>query len=282
MNLFTPVETALNYARAGAEKTRQPGWRLLLLGVLAGFFIGVGGQAASTAAHAVENAGLSRLVAGAVFSFGLGMIVLTGAELFTGNCLIAISVLEKRASAPAMLRNWVFVYAGNFLGAAGAAAACVYTGRMGNADGGLVLFALATAAAKCALPFGTAVGLGALCNALVTVAVLMSLSAKDVPGRIMGAYLPILFFVVCGFEHSVANMYYIPAGLFSLTVPGYAAAAAAAGLDVSGLTWGRFLLRNLLPVTLGNLLGGLAVAGTVWAAWLRGAAKQAEVPAGRE
>lgn len=282
MNLFTPAETAANYARAGAEKTRMPGWKLLLLGVMAGFFIGIAGQAAGTAAHAVENAGLAKLVSGAIFAFGLGMIVLMGAELFTGNCLIAVSVLEKRTTVPAMLRNWAFVYLGNFLGAAGAAAACVYTGRMGNADGGLALFAIRTAAAKCALPFATAVGLGVLCNVLVTVAVLMSLSAKDVPGRILGAYLPILFFVVCGFEHSVANMYYIPAGLFSLALPGCAASAAAAGLDVSGLTWGHFLLRNLLPVTLGNLVGGLAVAGTVWAAWLHGAPKPAQVPAGRE
>ena len=111
--------------------------------------------------------------------------------------------------------------------------------------------------------------LGVFCNVLVTVGVLLSLSAKDLPGRVLGAYLPVSFFVICGFEHSVANLFYIPAGLFAKSIPAYAALAADAGLDLSGLTWSGFAIGNLLPVTLGNIIGGVLVGGLFWACWLR-------------
>ena len=128
------------------------------------------------------------------------------------------------------------------------------------------------AAGKCALPVGNAVILGVLCNVLVTVGVLLSLSAKDLAGRVAGAWLPVAFFVICGFEHCIANLFYIPAGLFAQAVPAYAALAADAGLDLSALTWGNFLLRNLLPVTVGNILGGTAMGGLCWYCHCRGEA----------
>lgn len=264
MHLFTPSECASNYAAAGRAKTQLPAARLFLLAMLAGFFIAMGGAVASTAAHAVENAGLARVLCGLLFPFGLAMVVLTGAELFTGNTLIVISVLSGQTSVRAMLRNWAIAYLGNATGAVLTAAACVFSGQLGVSDGALALYAMKLAAGKCALPFGGAVVLGVLCNLLVTAGVLLSLTAQDVPGRVLGAYLPVAFFVICGFEHCVANFYYISAGLFAQSVPAYAALAAQAGLDLSALTWGGFLLRNLLPVTLGNILGGVGMGALYW------------------
>ena len=269
MDLFTPAETAENYAQAGAAKTRSPAWRLLLLGVLAGFLIAMGGAVTNTAGHTIDNVGLMRVVSGLLFPFGLAMVVLTGAELFTGNTLITISVLDRRATVGGMLRNWALVYLGNTVGALLTAAGCVFSGQLDYSAGGLAVFTMKVAAGKCGLTFGHAVVLGVLCNVLVTLGVLLALSAKDLPGRVLGAYLPVAFFVICGFEHSIANLFYIPAGLFARSVPRYAALAAEAGLDLSVLTWGNFFLRNLLPVTLGNILGGGAVGGLFWACWLR-------------
>lgn len=269
MNLLTPAEVTANYAQAGAAKTRMSGCRLLLLGILAGFLIAMGGAVTNTAGHAIANVGLCRLVSGLLFPFGLAMVVLTGAELFTGNTLITISVLDRQATVGGLLRNWGLVYLGNTVGALLTAAGCAFSGQLDYSAGGLAVFTMKVAAGKCGLPFGPAVVLGILCNVLVTLGVLLALSAKDLPGRVLGAYLPVAFFVICGFEHSIANLFYVPAGLFAKTLPQYAALASEAGLDLSALTWGNFLLRNLLPVTLGNILGGGAVGALFWACYLR-------------
>lgn len=269
MNLFTPAETTANYAKAGAAKTRTSAWRLLLLAVLAGFLIAMGGAVTNTASHSIDNVGVARLVSGLLFPFGLGMVVLTGAELFTGNTLITISVLDRQATWGGMLRNWVLVYLGNGVGAILTAAACAFSGQLDYSGGGLALFTMRLAAGKCGMTFGRALVLGILCNLLVTLGVLLSLTAKDVTGRVVGAYLPVAFFVICGFEHSIANLFYVPAGLFARMVPRYAALAEGAGLDLSGLTWGGFLIHNLLPVTLGNILGGGGVGALFWACHLR-------------
>lgn len=264
MDLFTPKEYTANYAAAGRAKTQMPALKLFLLAVLAGFFIAVAGAVTNTAVHTIDNVGTARLICGLLFPFGLAMVVLTGAELFTGNTLISISVLDRQATAAGMLRNWGVVYLGNTAGAVLVAAACAYGGQLNYSGGQLAVFTMKLAAGKCALPVGNAVILGILCNILVTVGVLLSLSAKDLTGRVAGAYLPVAFFVICGFEHCIANLYYIPAGLFAKAVPAYAALAAQAGVDLTALTLGNFLLRNLLPVTLGNILGGTAVGALFW------------------
>lgn len=128
----------------------------------------------------------------------------------------------------------------------------------------LAVFTVKLATGKCGMPLGNAVILGILCNILVTVGVLLSLSAKDLAGRVLGAYLPVAFFVICGLEHCIANLYYIPAGLFAKAVPSYRALAGEAGIDLSALTWGNFLLRNLLPVTVGNIIGGTGIGALYW------------------
>lgn len=269
MNLFIPQECAANYAAAGRNKTRMPVIKMFLLAVLAGFFIAVSGAATNTAAHSISNVGTARLVCGLLFPFGLAMVVLTGAELFTGNTLIVISVLDKQASMAGMLKNWSIVYLGNAAGAVLASLGCVFGGQLNYSNGGLAVFTMKLAAGKCSLPIGQAVILGILCNVLVTAGVLLSLSAKDLVGRVIGAYLPVAFFVICGFEHCVANLFYIPAGLFAKTVPAYAALAADAGIDLAILTWKNFILCNLLPVTIGNIIGGVVMGGLYWYCYSR-------------
>lgn len=262
--MLSPAEFVESYAGIGARKADAGVGRLLLSGILAGFAIGVGGAVTTAATFAVENASAAKLISGVLFPLGLIMVLLTGAELFTGNCLMTISLLKRRIRLRGMLRNFVAVYLGNFMGALLLAWAMILLSGPGMADG-LILKTVSTAAAKCALPFGRALGLGILCNILVCAAVMMALCARDVMGRAVGAFGPICCFVICGFEHCVANMYFISAGLFSRALPDCGRLAAEAGIDLSALTWDNFLLHNLLPVTLGNILGGCGFAALIWA-----------------
>ena len=276
MNLFSPRELLASYAAAGLVKTRYPPWKMVLLGALAGLIIGLGGAVANTAAHDIANVGVSRLVMGLLFPFGLGIVVLSGLELFTGACLLPISVLAREASLGGMLKSWFFVYAGNFLGGLLLSSGCAFFGQLSYSGNALAAFTIRLAAAKCSLPFAGALVSGVFCNILVCLGVLLALAAADVPGRIMGAYLPVAFFVICGFEHSVANMYYIPAGLLAMKIPAYAAKAAELGINTGALTWSRFFVSNLLPVTLGNIAGGSGLAIIMWLCYLYKPKKKGE------
>lgn len=269
MNMLAPAELTESYAKLGRIKAEKPFGRLFALAVMAGLFIAFGAAVCNTASHSIADVSTGKIISGLLFPFGLGMVMIMGAELFTGNVMIGISVLSGETTLWKMLRNWGVVYLGNFVGAALLAFACARFGQLGYSQGGLAAYTIKLAAAKCSLPFANALVMGILCNILVCTGVLCSLSARDTAGRILGAYIPVAFFVICGFEHSVANMYYIPAGLFSLGIPEYAELAAQQGINVSGLTWGNFLLNNLLPVTIGNILGGLAVGVTMWACHLK-------------
>ena len=269
MKLFTPAETVANYAAAGAVKTQQTFGKLLLLGVAAGMLIGFPVCVTNMATYTVANASAVRIIAGVLFAFGLGVVILTGAELFTGNTLIVISVLDRRTSVAAMLRNWGVVYMGNFLGALALSWVCARFGWLNAGDGALAAYTLHLAQSKMSMPFENAFFMGVLCNILVTVAVLVSLSAKDAAGRILGAWVPVMFFVVAGFSHSIADMTYCALGLFGRAVPAAAQAASQMGVDLTDLTWGRYFLGNMLPVTLGNLLGGLLVGTGAWYCFLR-------------
>ena len=261
---LNPSEIVAKYADVGAGKTKRAAGPLILLGILAGVLIALGCSATNTAVYGIENAWTARMVLGLLFPFGLGMVVLMGAELFTGNSLIVISVLEKKCSARAMLRNWGIVYAANFAGSLLVAAGCVYFGQLRYSGGQLAVYTMRCALAKCTMPFANAFVMGFFCNVLVCLGVLMAMVSTDAASRIMAAFLPVCYFVISGFEHCVANMYYIPAGLMAKTVPAYAQLAAEAGLDLSRLTVGSFLLGNLLPVTLGNILGGTAIGALMW------------------
>ena len=258
--MLSPGEFVSLYAGIGAKKCINSGMRLLLAAVLAGLFIAAGAVAAGTASYGLENASIARVVSGLLFPFGLIMVILTGAELFTGNCLIAISLLERKAKLAGMARNLVIVYLGNFVGAALLAAAMAYGGAFSN--GALAAYVIRTAANKCALPFGRAVVLGILCNILVCTGVMCALCGKSLPGRAIGAFVPVSFFVIGGFEHCVANMYYIPAGILAAGLPD--SAQLVQGLDLSTLHWLGFL-HNMLPVTLGNMIGGCGFGALIWA-----------------
>ena len=265
--MLTPSEFLDSYCEIGYKKARSPAGRILLLAILAGILIGMGAVVSNTSSHALENLSVARVVCGFLFPFGLVMVLFTGAELFTGNCLITIPVLERRVAWTGMLRNLCWVYIGNLIGAVLLAAVIVYSGQLNLSDGALAVCTIRTAAAKCSLSFGRAVVLGILCNVLVCIGVMCGLCAKSAAGRTLGAFLPVCFFVICGFEHCVANMYYIPAGLLALEVPHYAELAREAGVAVESLTWSRFFLQNLLPVTVGNLMGGCGFAALIWSVY---------------
>jgi len=257
--MLKPQEFIETYGQIGAAKSKRSASELFLLGILAGLILGLAASAAATASHAVSNPSIARLVSSLVFPIGLVVIIFTGAELFTGNCLISISVLERKASLSGMARNLAIVYLGNFIGCATVAAVCVFSGQMDFNSGALAAYAIKTAAAKCSLDFGKAILLGIMCNVLVCLGVVCAISAKSASGKAVGAYLPVCVFIICGFEHSIANMYFVPAGLFAGLVPAYAEAAAAAGVAAENLSWLNFAIKNLVPVTIGNIAGGVGL-----------------------
>ncbi|MDO4552891.1 MAG: formate/nitrite transporter family protein [Bacillota bacterium] len=260
--MHSPAEVAQILISVGKKKAETSGGRLLVLGVLAGFFIAFAAIGASVASCTVESGSVAKLISAVVFPGGLAMVLVAGSELFTGNTLMTVALAERVISLGAMLRNWLLVYIGNFIGSLMGTALFCLGGRLDLFGGKMALYAIETAAAKCSLGFGPALLLGIGCNFLVCVAVLMSYGAGDVTGKIAGLFFPIMLFILAGFEHSVANMTYIPLGLFAEMNASYA--AAAAGTDLAALTWGNFLLGNLLPVTLGNIIGGSVLVGGIW------------------
>ena len=264
MNLFPPAEIAKNYIAIGKGKVNTPVPKMFLLAVLAGIFIAAGGVGATTAAVSVPFPSVGKLVGACIFPGGLTMVLLAGSELFTGNCLLTIPLLEREIQAAGLVKNWIVVYLGNFAGSLLVAAGVVFSHQISLFNNGMAVSVISTAAVKCALPFGDALIKGILCNFLVCIAVWVSFAAKDVLGKIAGLFFPVMFFVLSGFEHSIANMYYIAAGLFAESVPTYAQAAAEAGVDISALTWGNFLGVNLVPVTIGNIIGGAVCVGCAY------------------
>ena len=269
MDSFSPAEIASNYADVGVKKVNRPLSNMIIVGLVAGAIIALGSAASNTAVYGVYDTWTARTIAGLLFPFGLGIILLIGADLFTGNCLITISLLEKRCTAVQMLRNWLVIYLSNFLGAFLVAAGCALFGQLDYSGGALAVYTMKVATAKCSISFQNGFVSGILCNFLVSMGVLVSMSGKDTTGRILGAFLPVCYFVLCGFEHCVANMYYISAGLLAKSIPAYAQLAAESGLDISALTPSNFFITNLIPVTLGNIVGGAFLGWVMWFCNLR-------------
>ena len=270
MNLFSPAEVAKNYINIGKGKVNTPVIKMFLLAILAGAFIAIGGIASTTASVSVEQASVAKFLAACIFPGGLAMVLLAGSELFTGNCLLSIPLLEKEITFGGMLKNWVVVYLGNFVGSMLISAGVVFGHSPSLFGNKLAVSIISTAAGKCTLTFSDALVRGILCNFLVCIAVWVSFAAKDAAGKVIALFFPIMMFVVCGFEHSVANMYYIGAALLAKGVPQFAEAAAAAGVDLSAVTVVNMLGKNLLPVTIGNIIGGsICVGCTYWFIYLR-------------
>lgn len=276
--MYSPKEVAQNYVAIGAAKTKMPISKMLWLGVLAGAFIALAGATLEITSGTLSGS-IARLVAGCVFPGGLAMVLISGSELFTGNTLIIISVLEKQAKWIGMLKNWFFVYIGNLIGSMLIAALFAY-GHTPNsvvAGGAIGVTTLHIAIAKVNMTFIDAFFRGILCNFLVCIAVWMAFSAKDVAGKIIAVFFPIMFFISSGYEHSVADMFYIPAGIFAKGTGAFNEALLAAFPkdDLASLTWGSFFVNNLIPVTLGNIVGGSILVGLgYWFVYLRTSKKE--------
>ena len=277
MNFFSPAEVAKNYIATGKSKVNLSISKMLILSILAGAFIGFGGVGCTTVAVSIPYASLGKFIGACIFPGGLTMVLIAGSELFTGNCLLTIPLLEKEIKFSGMIRNWVFVYIGNLIGGLLVGAGVAFSHQPSLFNNGMAVSVISTAVAKTSMTFPDAFIRGILCNFLVCIAVWISFAAKDVVSKIVGLFFPIMMFVLCGFEHSIADMYFISAGLFAKTIPAFANAAAEAGIDMSGLTWGTFFGKNLLPVTLGNIVGGAICVGCAyWFVYLRKAKKNAE------
>lgn len=263
--LYTPRQILQKYIKGCTGKTMNPIWKTVVLGIMAGAFISFGAAASSVSMYGIDNVGIARTIGGVVFPIGLMLIVLVGGELFTGNCLMITGVLDKRYRMLAMVKNLVIVFLSNMAGAVFIALLIVNSGQFGFSDNALGAYVIKTAVTKANLPFGTAFISGILCNILVCAAVFMSAGAKDAAGKVWSIFFPIFVFVICGFEHCVANMYYISAGIFASANADYAAKAAElygySAERLSTLNWGSMLFNNLLPVTLGNIAGGMLLVG---------------------
>jgi formate transporter len=270
LDALPPPEMARKAEDVGVAKAGLSAADTFLLGVLAGAFIAMGAIFATTvtAGGAALPYGVSRLLGGLAFTLGLILVVVAGAELFTGNNLIVMAWASRKVSTARLLRNWTLVYAGNFAGAL-ATAGILFAGRQYTFGKGAVgEQALSIATAKTGLGFGQAIALAAFCNALVCLAIWLTYSARSTTDKILAIVPPIAAFVAAGFEHSVANMFFIPMGLLVKSDSAFAAQHPVAGL--SHLTWGRFLGANLLPVTIGNVLGGAVMVGAIyWFVYLR-------------
>ena len=240
--MLTTKEHDQKVSILGIRKANTSAWQLVLLGTLAGIYISFGGLVSLVAI--TENTG--RIVAGLVFSIGLVFVVIAGAELFTGNLVMIVGAITRLYPVSKLLRNWASVYFGNFLGATGFAALVACTALFGTPEALTPLgkTAVRVAETKLAMGFSDAFVRGIFCNALVILALIMGTLAKDVVSKIFCCMLPIAAFVACGFEHCVANMFLIPAGLFAKGVP----------------LWNQgIVFNNLVPVTLGNIVGGIAL-----------------------
>jgi len=274
IDALLPREIALKAEAIGVQKTRLDFLSLVALAVLAGAFIGLGAMFATTVlagADGVLPFGVSRLLSGVVFCLGLILVVVGGAELFTGDNLMVMAWAAGKVSPREMLRAWAIVYVGNFIGAVGTAGIVFLSGQYLSGKGSVAGVALTIATNKVSLSFEHGLFLGILCNVLVCLAVWLAYGARTTADKIMAIVFPVSAFVVAGFEHSVANMYFIPLGLF---IKAWAPAAmwtqiGATSVNYAALTWAG-LVDNLIPVTLGNIIGGGGLVGLVyWFVYLR-------------
>jgi formate transporter len=275
-----PGEMATKALDIGIKKANLDFLSTLALGVLAGAFIALGCiffTISQTNGGVAIPWGIGRVIGGLTFSLGLILVIVGGAELFTGNNLIVMAWASRRLSIWRLMRNWGIVYIGNMIGGVATAMVVFWSQHYEMDKAAVGVTALNIGLGKVNLEFSQALILGILCNALVCMAVWLSYSARTVIGRIAAIIFPISAFVAAGFEHCVANMYFIPYAIF-IKAEAPLKFWQAAGLDATSyqaLTWGRFFLNNLIPVTIGNIIGGVFfVALVYWIIYLRNKQKQ--------
>ena len=286
IDALLPAEMATRAEYLGVRKAEMPAFTMFMLSLLAGAFISLGSIFATTVASggmsvtAADGAlayttglpyGVTRLLTGLVFSLGLILVVVGGAELFTGNNLIVMAWASGKVTGRALLRNWIIVYTGNFVASIATAGLMFFTKQYTFGSDAVGIAALKIAVAKCDLGFIQAVALGILCNALVCLAVWLTYSARTTIDKIVAIIFPITAFVAAGFEHSVANMYFIPYALLVKDFdPEFIAKVAGKVPNLELLTWKAFFINNLIPVTIGNIIGGaVLVAAVYWVVFLR-------------
>lgn len=274
IDALLPAEMALRAEQIGARKAEMPAVPMFMLAGLAGAFISLGAIFATTvsAGNAALPYGITRLLAGLVFCLGLVLVVVGGAELFTGNNLIVMAWASGKVTSRALLRNWALVYLGNFAGSFATAILMFFTRQYTFGANAVGVTALKTAIGKVEYGFLQAVALGILCNALVCMAIWLTFSARSTWDRIAAVIFPISAFVAAGFEHSVANMNFIPyAILIKDFDPEFVSKIGGEVPRLDALTWESFFIANLIPVTIGNIIGGsVLVAAVYWAIYLRG------------
>ena len=269
-HLNSVSETCQLVSDTGVVKAGKSTTDLFILGILAGAYVAFAAAGSTMAAFHLlanhETFGLGRCIAGIIFPCGLILVMLAGSELFTGNTMMLLPLTQRRISLFAMLRNWFIVYAGNFVGAVFVAFLVCQSGQLNSGDHLLGGMTVKIAAMKCNLTFIQAFLLGILCNWLVCLAIWMAMSAKDITGKILAIFFPIWLFVTSGYEHSIANMYYIPAGLFAAQSSSWLESAQTITHPevLASLTWTTFFTANLLPVTLGNIVGGGVLVALVY------------------
>ncbi len=285
IDALLPAEMATRAEYLGVRKAEMPAFTMFMLSLLAGAFISLGAIFATTVAAgsmpitAADGTiafstslpyGVTRLLSGLVFSLGLILVVVGGAELFTGNNLIVMAWASGKVTGRALLRNWIIVYTGNFVASIATAALMFFTKQHTFGSDAVGITALRIGVAKCELGFVQAIALGVLCNALVCLAVWLTYSARTTVDKIVAIIFPITAFVAAGFEHSVANMYFIP---YALLIKGFDPQFVAKVIDkvprLEVLTWKAFFINNLIPVTIGNVIGGaVLVAAVYWVVFL--------------
>jgi formate transporter len=270
IDAFPPPEMAERMESVGVKKANLDFWSMFALAVLAGFFIGLGAEFCTiVVTDSGLGFGLNKLVGGLVFSLGLILVVIAGAELFTGNNLIVVAWVGGKLSLGQVMRNWIIVYFGNLVGSLGTAMLVYLAGQWTFANHGVGATALNIAIAKVNLSFAEGVARGILCNALVCLAVWLCMSGRSVVDKILAIVFPIAAFVASGFEHSIANMYFIPMGLLLRQEPQVLAAAGKVASDLANLNMQGFFW-NLVSVTTGNIFGGgFMVAAVYWFVYLR-------------
>jgi formate/nitrite transporter len=269
----TPVETLAYISDIGVAKAERKLPSLLILAFFAGVFIAFAAGASTMAVHNLlsnpDANGLARVISGCVFGTGLMMVVLAGGELFTGNNLMIVAVLDRRITFHRMLVNWFFVYGGNLLGSLLIAWMMAQTGLFNSSKGLLGGIVVKIATDKTSLSFFSAFLLGVMCNWLVCIAVWVSSMSNDIISKTMTIFFIIGLFVLSGFEHCIANMYYIPVGILAKQNPQWIAMSGLTAEQLASLNWGTFFTKNLIPVTLGNIVGGTVMVGTLFWVALR-------------
>jgi len=269
IDAFPPAKIAEKAEEVGVIKANLDFISLLVLSILAGAFIALGAIFSTTVTAGAEGNiyfGLSKLLGGVAFCLGLILVVTAGAELFTGNNLIIMAFVSGRVTVKQLLRNWSIVYVGNFIGSIATALIMIVCKRYYLGHGVIWLNALSIADAKCSKPFFDVLALGIMCNALVCLAVWLCLGARSITDKILSILFPISAFVAAGFEHCVANMYFIPVALFAKA---FAPADSwtliqKTAADFPNLTWYKFFFANLIPATIGNIIGGAFLVGFVY------------------